>query len=80
MLVYVLNQNSQPLMPCSPCKARKLLKQGKAMVFKTEPFAIRLLHVACGNNRKKLSVHYYSDKYKEEDGRIEYVLGIPPQP
>ena len=46
MLVYVLNQNSQPLMPCSPCKARKLLKQGKAIVFKTEPFAIRLLHGA----------------------------------
>ena len=46
MLVYVLNQNSQPLMPCSPCKARKLLKQGKAIVFKTEPFVIRLLHGA----------------------------------
>ena len=46
MLVYVLNQNSQPLMPCSPCKARKLLKQGKAIVFKTEPFTIQLLHGA----------------------------------
>ena len=46
MLVYVLNQNSQPLMPCSPCKARKLLKQGKAMVLKTEPFVIQLLHGA----------------------------------
>lgn len=46
MLVYVLNQNSQPLMPCSPCKARKLLKQGKAMVLKTEPFTIQLLHGA----------------------------------
>ena len=46
MLVYVLNQNSQPLMPCSPCKARKLLKQGKAIVFKTEPFTIQLLYGA----------------------------------
>lgn len=46
MLVYVLNQNSQPLMPCSPCKARKLLKRGKAIVFKTEPFTIQLLYGA----------------------------------
>ena len=46
MLVYVLNQNSQPLMPCSPCKARKLLKQGKAIVFKTDPFTIQLLYGA----------------------------------
>ena len=46
MLVYVLNQNSQPLMPCSPCKARIQLKQGKAIVFKTEPFTIQLLYGA----------------------------------
>ena len=29
MLVYVLNKDSKPLMPCKPQKARKLLKQGK---------------------------------------------------
>lgn len=34
MVVYVLNKHGKPLMPCSPCKARKLLKQGKAKVKK----------------------------------------------
>ncbi|HBW34293.1 RNA-guided endonuclease IscB [Desulfosporosinus sp. BICA1-9] len=48
MLVYVLNQKSEPLMPCSPSKARKLLKQDKAKVIKTEPFTIQLLHGSSG--------------------------------
>ena len=30
--VYVLNQRGEPLMPCSPRKAKVLLKQGKAKV------------------------------------------------
>ena len=30
MLVYVLNKDGKPLMPCSPPKARHLLKAGKA--------------------------------------------------
>ena len=48
MLVYVLNQNSQPQMPCKPSKARKLLKQGKAMVVKLEPFTIQLMYGSSG--------------------------------
>ena len=32
-------------MPTTPCKARKLLKQGKAKVVKREPFTIQLLYV-----------------------------------
>ena len=32
MLVYILNCNGEPLMPCKPQKARKLLKDGKAKV------------------------------------------------
>ena len=35
MLVYVLNKHGQPLMPCKPQKARKLLEQGKAKVITT---------------------------------------------
>jgi hypothetical protein len=35
-------------MPCSPCKARKLLKQGKAKVKRTEPFTIQLLYGSSG--------------------------------
>jgi N6-L-threonylcarbamoyladenine synthase len=48
MLVYILNQNGKPLMPCKPSKARKLLKQNKAKVIKTEPFTIQLLHGSSG--------------------------------
>ena len=48
MLVYVLNQNGEPLMPCKPSKARKLLKQSKAKVVKLEPFTLQLLHGSSG--------------------------------
>jgi hypothetical protein len=42
MLVYVLNKNGKPLMPCKPAKARKLLKAGKATVVRRNPFTIKL--------------------------------------
>ena len=48
MVVYVLNKHGKPLMPCSPCKARKLLRQGKAKVKRTEPFTIQLLYGSYG--------------------------------
>ena len=48
MLVYVLNKNEKPLMPCSPRKARVLLKEGKAKVIRREPFTIQLLYGSSG--------------------------------
>lgn len=48
MLVYVLNRHGEPLMPCKPQKARKLLKQGKAKVVKRTPFMIQLLFGSSG--------------------------------
>ena len=48
MLVYVLNKNKEPLMPCKPQKARKLLKEGRAKVLRTEPFTIQLLNGSSG--------------------------------
>ena len=48
MLVYVLNKNGKPLMPCKPQKARKLLKDGKAKVKRTEPFTIQLIGGSSG--------------------------------
>lgn len=42
--VYVLDSNGNPLMPCSPAKARKLLKAHAATVVRRTPFAIKLLH------------------------------------
>lgn len=41
--VFVLNTNRQPLMPCHPARARNLLKQGRASVFRKQPFTI-ILH------------------------------------
>ena len=50
MLVYVLNKHGNPLMPCSPRKARILLKEGKAQPVKgkTGYFAIQLLFGSSG--------------------------------
>ena len=44
-MVYVLNQNGQPLMPTNRYgKVRHLLKDGKAKVIKRCPFTIQLLY------------------------------------
>lgn len=45
---YVLNQHGRPLMPCSPAKARHLLKDGKAKLVKRTPFTIQLLYGSSG--------------------------------
>ena len=41
-MVYILNKENKPLMPCSNRKARLLLKQNKAIVVKKTPFTIKL--------------------------------------
>ena len=48
MLVYVLNKNGKPLMPCKAVKARILLKQEKAKAVRKEPFTIQLLYGSSG--------------------------------
>jgi len=40
--VFVLDNNKNPLMPCTPARARVLLSKQKAAVFKTYPFTIIL--------------------------------------
>jgi 5-methylcytosine-specific restriction endonuclease McrA len=42
VLVYVLNKDGKPLMPCKPAKARHLLEAKKAYVVRRTPFTIRL--------------------------------------
>ncbi|PHA03654.1 Paclitaxel/taxanoid biosynthesis susceptibility protein TS1 [Bacillus pseudomycoides] len=44
MRVFVKNLREKPLMPCSPRKARLLLKQRKAKIVKYTPFTIQLLY------------------------------------
>ena len=42
MFIFVLNSRKEPLNPTHPARARKLLKTGKAVVFKRYPFTILL--------------------------------------
>jgi 5-methylcytosine-specific restriction endonuclease McrA len=48
MLVYVLNSDGAPLMPCLPGKARGLLNAGQAKVVSRSPFVIKLLYGSSG--------------------------------
>ena len=43
-MVYVINCDGNPLMPCTNVIARLLLKQGKAKVTKKTPFTIKFLY------------------------------------
>ena len=54
-MVYVLNKQGNPLMPCKEAKARKLLKQNKAIIAKYEPFTIQLTF-ECENQTQKVSL------------------------
>ena len=53
--VYVLNQRGNPLMPCSPRKAKQLLKQGRAKVVKCIPFTIQLT-IATGEAKQDITL------------------------
>ena len=55
IMVYVLNMRGEPLMPCSPVKARKLLQAQKAIVKRKYPFTIQL-KVASGENRQPITL------------------------
>jgi RRXRR protein/HNH endonuclease len=46
MLVYVLNNERKPLMPCQSAVARLLLKDGRAKVVRRCPFTIQLLQLS----------------------------------
>lgn len=41
-MVFVLSSDGQPLDPCHPARARRLLNQGRAAVWRRYPFTIRL--------------------------------------
>ena len=54
-MVYVVNINKEPLMPCTEAKARKLLKQDKAKIVKYTPFTIQLLF-ECENKTQEITL------------------------
>jgi len=45
MSIFVLDTEKKPLAPCHPAVARKLLREGKAAIFKRYPFTIILKEV-----------------------------------
>ena len=47
-MVYVLNKNNEPVMPCSERKARLLLKQGRAVIYRKDVFTIKLINGSYG--------------------------------
>jgi N6-L-threonylcarbamoyladenine synthase len=53
--VYVLNQREKALMPCSPCKGKKLLREGKAKVVRRTPFTIQLT-IATGETKQDVTL------------------------
>src|SRR6266852_3450517 len=55
MSVYVRNLDGQPVMPCTPAKARKLLRVGKARVVERCPFTIQL-EWQCEGNVQEVTV------------------------
>jgi len=54
-VIYVLNQRGKPLMPCSPRKARLLLKEEKADVVNRTPFTIQLT-TATGESKQDIKL------------------------
>ena len=55
-MVYVVNQDNQPLMPCANVIARLLLKEGKAKCIKRIPFTIKLKYITDTDYIQKLTL------------------------
>ena len=53
--VFVLNMRGQVLVPCSPPKARKLLRAGKAVPVRRTPFVIQLT-VPMGETKQPITL------------------------
>ena len=52
MFVFVINKHGKPLMPCSPRKAKILLREKKARVVSRVPFTIKLLFGSAGHRQE----------------------------
>ena len=80
-MVYVINYDNQPLMPCSNTIARLLLKQGKAKVKRKTPFTIKLKYQA-NNYTQNLTLGIDTGSSKigsavvKESGDIVYLSQI----
>ena len=53
--VYVISKKGKVLMPCTKAKARKLLKEGRALIVALKPFTIKLVF-KCENQVQKITL------------------------
>ena len=61
-MVFVLSSDEQPLDPCHEARARKLLKAGRAAIWRTYPFTIRL------KNRTRTEAVVHDHRLKLDPG------------
>ena len=54
--VFVLSNKNEPLMPCKPRKARKLLEEGKAVVVSARPFFTIKLNYETGGRTQPITL------------------------
>ena len=81
MSVCVVTPDKKPLMPTSEYRARKLLKSGKAVIFKHKPFTIMLTRVVsenvqpieycCDTGYKHIGVSVKSEKHEYFDCQFD---------
>jgi hypothetical protein len=64
--VLVVDKNKQPLMPCHPARARKLLKNGRAWVFRRYPFTREAQSLRVGSSHAGLYI--MQSEEREPDG------------
>lgn len=86
MIVYVKNLRNEPLMPTTPRKARKLLKEGKAKVITVKPFTIKLLiptgetkqDITLGIDSGYLNIGFSATTEKKEliSGEVKLLAGM----
>lgn len=62
IFVFVLDGDRQPLDPCHPARARQLLRQGRASVFRRYPFTIML------HDRKRADSVVHAHRLKIDPG------------
>ena len=62
-MVFVIDAAKKPLNMCHPAKARKLLRDGKAAVYRLDPFTIILKKEVANEDMPKESYRLKIDYY-----------------
>ena len=81
-MTYVLNFDKKPLTPCHNARARRLLKQGKAKVYRKTPFTIKLTYQIENPKFKELTVGIDTGSKKlgaaviDDEGNIYYLSEV----